>query len=114
MTRLVHPGKLEDEIGKSAEETQNCDYHPKPVLAPSPESCHEEDDNCNRDGGHCNPFLGICETRDNDKELDGEGKEEEEIELEESDVDLGGGQWGVLLVCQLESCSLLGKSNSAA
>jgi hypothetical protein len=46
--------------------------------------------------------------------LDGEGKEEEEIELEESDVNLGGGQWGVLLVCQLESRSLLGKSNSAA
>ena len=47
---------------------------------------------------------------DDDKELDSKCEEEEEIKLEESDVNLEGGQPGVLVGCYLElGYDLLGK-----
>lgn len=88
MARLIHPSKLEYKVGKSTEETYDCDHHSKPVFAPSPESCHEEDNNGNGNGSNCDPFLGICETSDDDQELDSKGEEEEEIKLQQSDIDL--------------------------
>ncbi len=50
---LIHPSKLENEVSQSAEEEEDGDDHSKDVLAARPEGCHEQNHNCNRDGGDC-------------------------------------------------------------
>jgi hypothetical protein len=46
---LVHPRKLEDEVGQSAEEEENRADHSNLVLSASPECCHEQNQNGNWD-----------------------------------------------------------------
>jgi len=81
VTWLVHPGELEDEVCQSTEEKDNGKEHSELVLPSSPECCHNEDDDGDRDSGDCNPFLGICDVVDDNEELYSEAQEEEEIEL---------------------------------
>lgn len=88
MTRLVHPGELEDKVCQSAEEKDNGKKHSELVLPSRPECCHNEDDDSDRDSGDRNPFLGICDVVDDNEELYSEAQEEEEIELQQSNVNL--------------------------
>lgn len=57
---LVHSGELENEVRQSAEEQENGDDHSKPVLTPSPEGRHKEDENCHGYGGNCETKLSAC------------------------------------------------------
>lgn len=79
---LIHPSKLEDEIGQPAEEADNCSDHPERILPTSPESGQKEDENRDGNGGHGNPFLRVRETGHNHEELYSKAQEEEKIELQ--------------------------------
>jgi hypothetical protein len=88
MTRLIHPGELKNKVSQSANVTEYCNDHSESVLPTSPESCHNKNEDRDRNGSYSNPFFCICKSGDNHKELDCEGQEEEEVELQQSNVDL--------------------------
>lgn len=86
MTRLVHPRKFEDEIGQPAEVREDGEDHPWLVLPASPESCHQQDKDRDRNSGDCEPFLGVGESGDDDEELYCKAQEKEEIKFQKSNV----------------------------
>ena len=81
MAWLVHPGELENEVCQSAEKHNDAEEHSELVFSSSPEGCHDEDDDSNRDSSDRHPFLSVCDVVDNHEELYGEAQEEEEIEF---------------------------------
>lgn len=85
---LIHPGEFEDEVCKAAEVEENGDHHSNLVFASSPESCHEQNEDSDRNRCNGQSIFGIGYSCDNDEKLYCEAEEEEEIELQEGDVNL--------------------------
>jgi hypothetical protein len=56
VARLVHPGKLEDEVGQTAKEADKGGDHPECVLPAGRESCQKENDDCDGDCGNGDPM----------------------------------------------------------
>lgn len=86
--RVIDPGQLEDEVGKTTDiEKGDEDHTPLPFASCEP--CRtKQDGDRDWDGSTSQTKFAVCLASNDDEELYGETNEEEEIELEQRDINL--------------------------
>ena len=114
---LVHAHKFEEEVGEGSEiealagfimrlirakeegswwrglcRTYDGDDHAGFVFPAGEQGSHDEDDNCDRNGGDSEVEFDFFPIDDDDEELDSKAKEKEKVELQEGNVDLESSQ----------------------